>query len=118
MNQRMLGGVYEEQAAAFLEQQGYGVLEKNYRCRMGEIDLIAMDSEYLVFVEVKYRRDGQKGNPVEAVGYRKQRTISKVAAYYLMSHGMSMEKPCRFDVVGILGEEITLIKDAFPYRER
>ena len=118
MNQRMLGGVYEEQAAAFLEQQRYSVLEKNYRCRMGEIDLIAMDGEYLVFVEVKYRSNGQKGNPVEAVDYRKQRTISKVAAYYLMSHGMSMEQPCRVDVVGILGEEITLIKDAFPYRER
>lgn len=116
MNKRKIEAAHERQAAVFLKQKGYEILEMNYRCRMGEIDLIAKDNEYLVFVEVKYRKNEQAGNPFEAVNYGKQRMISKVAAYYLMRQGFSMEQPCRFDVVGILGNEMTLIKNAFEYR--
>lgn len=116
MNTRKIGAAHEKEAAAFLKQKGYEIIQMNYRCRMGEIDLIAKDGEYLVFVEVKYRKDEQSGNPFEAVHYKKQRMISKVAAYYLMRHGFSTEQPCRFDVVGIVGSEVTLIKNAFEYR--
>ena len=55
MNKRQLGTVYEQKAAAYLQQQGYEILECNFRCRIGEIDIIAREGEYLCFVEVKYR---------------------------------------------------------------
>lgn len=115
MNKRILGTQYEQRAADFLKEQGYFILQKNYRCRLGEIDIIARDRKYLVFVEVKYRRNDKKGYPGQAVTYQKQRTISKVAGEYLMRHSYNMEVLCRFDVVSILGEEITLIKNAFEY---
>jgi len=115
MNRRAVGTVYEKLAGAYLEQQGYEILECNFRCRMGEIDIIAKDGEYLVFVEVKYRSSERTGSPLEAVDVRKQRVISKVASYYCLTHGHSEGKPCRFDVVAVNGEEYTLIKNAFEY---
>ena len=72
-----MGTAYEKLAGAYLEQQGYEILEYNYRCRMGEIDIVARQGGYLVFVEVKYRADNAAGNPLEAVTSAKQRTISK-----------------------------------------
>lgn len=115
MNTRSLGAQYEQQAAEFLKKQGYLILQKNYRCRLGEIDLIAKDNETLVFVEVKYRKNDKMGYPSQAVTYQKQRTISKVAGEYLMRHSYGLNLPCRFDVVSILGKEITVIKNAFEY---
>ncbi len=112
-NNRQTGTAHEEKAAAWLETQGMRILERNYRCRQGEIDLIAMDGRYLVFVEVKYRRDMQAGHPAEAVDVRKQRRISRAAARYLMERGISQEQPCRFDVVAVLGDRTEHIKDAF-----
>lgn len=61
-----MGTAYEKLAGAYLEQQGYEILEYNYRCRMGEIDIVARQGGYLVFVEVKYRADNTAGNPLEA----------------------------------------------------
>ena len=113
MNKRKTGSRYEEQAAAFLEQQGFQILERNDRDRKGEIDIIAKDGTCLVFVEVKYRKDIDNGYPEEAVGYYKQQHIRHTAAYYLCSHGLGDDTICRFDVVSILGTEIRLIKDAF-----
>ncbi len=112
-NKRETGSYYEEKAAAFLQKKGYEILEKNYRNRSGEIDLIARDGGYLVFVEVKYRSDLRNGWPEEAVDARKQMKIRQTARYYLYSHGYTEETPCRFDVAAILGEEIRLIKNAF-----
>lgn len=109
---REVGARYERRAGEYLESLGYKIIEYNYRCRKGEIDLIAKDGEYLVFCEVKFRKDSRKGHPSEAVDYRKQRIISKCAMYYLMEHGLS-DIPCRFDVVGMEGGEVLLIKDAF-----
>lgn len=113
MNKRMVGSGYEEVAAAYLRKEGYQILEKNFRDRQGEIDLIARDGIFLVFVEVKYRKDRERGYPQEAVTPKKQRTIRKTALYYLYTHGLGEETPCRFDVVAILGDEILLLKDAF-----
>lgn len=115
MNKRSVGTVYEKLAGGFLEQQGYEILEYNFRCRMGEIDIVARDGDYLVFVEVKYRSNGRTGSPLEAVDARKQRVISKVASYYCLTHGYGETKPCRFDVIAICGDEYTLIKNAFEY---
>ena len=112
-NKRATGGRYEEMAAAFLEEKGYQILERNYRERSGEIDLIARDGRYLVFVEVKYRRDTGSGYPEEAVNARKQARIRHAAAYYLYSRRYPSDTPCRFDVVSIPGTEIRLIADAF-----
>ena len=115
INKRAVGTAYEKLAGEYLIKQGYEVLEYNFRCRMGEIDLVAKDREYLVFVEVKYRSSGRTGSPLEAVDARKQRIISKVASYYCLTHGYGEGKACRFDVVAIKGEEYTLIKNAFEY---
>lgn len=99
-----------------MEQQGYEILEYNYRCRMGEVDIVARQNGYLVFVEVKYRADGGTGNPLEAVTPAKQRTISKVASYYCLTHGYGTDTSCRFDVVAILGKKIKVIQNAFEYQ--
>ena len=115
-NNRRTGTGYERKAGANLESLGYKIVTYNYRCRMGEIDLIARDGEYLVFVEVKYRATGVSGYPEEAVDARKQQTIAKCAMHFLMKQGND-DVPCRFDVVAIAGaegqEEITLYQDAF-----
>lgn len=112
-NKRKIGSRAEGQAAAFLTEQGYELLEQNFFCRQGEIDLIAREGTTLVFVEVKYRLNEANGNPAEAVDRRKQQHLAKAARYYLFSHGYPEDTICRFDVVGILGEQITLYRDAF-----
>lgn len=115
LNKRAVGTAYEKQAGKYLEQRGYRIMEYNFRCRSGEIDIIAKDGEYLVFVEVKYRRDTRSGSPLEAVDYKKQRIIGRTASYYCHTHGYGETTPCRFDVVAILGEEIQVIANAFEY---
>lgn len=113
-NNRQTGARYEREAAAYLERQGYRILEYNYRCKMGEIDLIAKDGISLVFCEVKYRKGTECGHPEEAVDVRKQRILSKCAMYYLMEHGL-MDSACRFDVVSIEGDKLTHYRNAFDY---
>ena len=115
MNRRETGARYEEEAVRALYARGYRILERNFRCRFGEIDIIARHGGLLVFIEVKYRGGGGNGLPQEAVTRGKQRTICRTADYYRMSHGYGEDTSCRFDVVAILGEEITLYQNAFPY---
>ena len=115
MNRRKEGAYYENLVAEYLKTQGYEILEKNYRCRIGEIDLIAKEGETLVFVEVKYRRDDKMGNPKKAVNLKKQKKISMTASYYLMRECGRMDIPCRFDVAAVLGEQIEVVKNAFEY---
>ena len=100
-------------AAAYLKENGYQILERNFRCRLGEIDLIARDGSCLVFIEVKYRSSLKDGAPLEAVDRRKQKKIIRVAEYYLCMHPEKTELPCRFDVIGIEEGEIRLIQNAF-----
>lgn len=73
INTRRIGTAHERQAETFLKEKGYRIVARNYRCRSGEIDLIARDGECLVFVEVRYRTDTGKGHPLETVDTRKQR---------------------------------------------
>ncbi len=94
--------------------RGYEILEYNYRCRLGEIDIIARDGAYLVFCEVKYRSDSRSGHPAEAVDRKKQQTISKCALYYITGRGMH-KQACRFDVVSFEGDAVTVYQDAFDY---
>ena len=113
MNKRQLGTVYEQKAAAYLQQQGYEILECNFRCRLGEIDIVAREGGYLCFVEVKYRSGDGYGSPLEAVGVYKQRKIIKVAHYYMMRKRLGLYMPCRFDVIAIEKDQITLLRNAF-----
>ena len=113
MNRRETGSRYEKFAAGQLEKRGYEVLAFNYRCRQGEVDLICRQGGVLVFVEVKYRKDAQKGWGMEAVDSRKQQRIIRAARVYLARHYTYQDIPCRFDVVSFCGEEITLVKNAF-----
>lgn len=114
-NRRRLGTAYEERAAEYLCRKGYRILERNFRCRLGEIDLIAEECGALVFLEVKYRKNNRYGSPAEAVTSAKQRTICRVADFYRMSRRIPESQSCRFDVVAIQGEQIEIYKDAFSY---
>ena len=112
-----IGRKYEEKAAELLEKQGYFILERNYRCKQGEIDLIGKEGEYLCFIEVKYRSGLSYGSPLEAVTKAKQRKISRTALYYLTKEGYPEDTPCRFDVVGISSDRAELIRNAFEYQK-
>ena len=107
-NNRRLGADKEALAASYLESRGVSILERNFRCRQGEIDLVAREGEYLVFAEVKYRGTGEKGYALEAVGPAKQAKICRVADYYRAVHGYGDNTSVRYDVVGIQGEDRTL----------
>ena len=114
LNKREKGSFYEKAAGKYLESKGYVILEYNYRCKVGEIDIVAKDGDYLVFCEVKYRRTNKKGNALEAIAFSKQKILSKCALFYIAERKLSY-LPCRFDAVGIDGDKITLIKNAFDY---
>lgn len=117
LNQRQIFGEKGESIAVrYLKKKGYKILEKNYRTKLGEIDIIAKDKDTIVFVEVKSRRSWQFGNPKGAVTPAKQRKISKVALYYLKTNDRSNAK-ARFDVVTITATRdkstIEIVKNAF-----
>lgn len=115
MNKREVGSEKEALAEEYLRKKGYRILERNFRCKLGEVDIIAMHQNFLVFIEVKYRASADFGQPTDAVNYKKQVRISNVASYYVYSHRQYANHNCRFDVVSIVGNEITLYQNAFPY---
>ena len=112
-----LGRWGEKEAAKFLRHLGYDVLEKNFVCPAGEIDIVAREGDELVFVEVKTRTEADFGGPLAAVNATKRRKLALVASSYL-ARRRAGELPCRFDVVGVTrkpgGEgEIEHVRDAF-----
>ncbi len=112
-----LGQNGEDIAAEFLCKNGYSILTRNYRCPLGEIDIIAKIREVLVFIEVKTRMSEAYGSPAAAVTHRKQRQISNTAQYYLAERKL-FDAPARFDVVSIIirsaqGTLIEIIPNAF-----
>ena len=90
----------EAEAAKLLRRSGYRVLARNYRCRHGEIDIVAFEGGEYVFVEVKTRRTDGMGSALDAVTPAKQRRIARVAEQYLAERGIE-DRPCRFDVVAM-----------------
>lgn len=114
-NTRRIGARKERLVCEWLEQRGYRILERNFTCRTGEIDLVAREGGYLVFVEVKYRGGLSCGTPEEAVDWRKQRKISRTALFYLARYGYAESTPVRFDVVSVSGEEPVLYRNAFEF---
>ncbi len=115
MNKRETGSFKENEAAVYLEHNGLKIIERNFSCRFGEIDLVAEDGEYTVFTEVKYRKTASSGHPEEAVDHRKARKISKVSDYYRMIRHLRPDAMIRFDVVAIEGSDIKWYKNAFEY---
>ena len=113
MNTRQIGAEKEELVVKYLQQRGMEILERNFRNRQGEIDIVGRHEGYLVFAEVKYRGSLRQGNPAEAVDVRKQRQICKVADYYRMIHGLGEQTQVRYDVIAVTKDEITWIKNAF-----
>ncbi|MFW6094510.1 MAG: YraN family protein [Pseudomonadota bacterium] len=90
----------EEVTAKYLERQGLALLERNFRCRLGELDLVMAEGETLVFVEVRYRRGVAYGTALETIGARKQNKLLAAARVYLAARGRA-DARCRFDVVSV-----------------
>lgn len=106
----------EDLAAGYLERAGYRIIERNYRCLFGEIDLVARDGGTIVFIEVKSRRSDRFGPPQASVGPKKQKKMSQIALHYLEQNQLHACK-ARFDVVAVsllpAGHRVELIRDAF-----
>ncbi len=98
---QLLGRYGERKACAYLKKQGYRILGTNFRCKAGEVDIIAADHETLVFVEVKTRSSDQFGTPQEAVTAEKLRTLRQVAQYYLRETDAPNNMPVRYDILAL-----------------
>ncbi|MDO5292089.1 MAG: YraN family protein [bacterium] len=116
-NKRVIGNDKEQLVVKHLETLGYQVIMTNYFCQAGEIDIIAKENGYLVFIEVKYRSNLKNGYPEEAVTKRKMHAIIKTANHYLLRHGLSFDSPCRFDVAVLLKDDIKVYQNAFMIDE-
>ena len=114
-NKVQRGASAETDASRLLVDAGYRIVERNFRCKVGEIDIVARDGDVLVFVEVRSRSDDAHGSAVEMIRNTKQRRVVRVARYYLATVEPVFEQ-CRFDVVAITAGEPILIKDAFRAR--
>ncbi|PIE59408.1 MAG: YraN family protein [Desulfobulbus propionicus] len=118
---KRLGKYGEELAARYLQSSGYLIRARNYRLRCGEVDIIAEKDDVIAFVEVKTRTSTRFGTPLDAVDRRKQRQLSRLAAYYLQQN-REQDKTARFDVLAIILDQeaepiIELVADAFDYIE-
>ena len=113
---KTLGQQGEALTAAFLERKGYAILCRNYRCRSGEVDIIARKKKLICFIEVKTRRTDRFGQPEEAVTPHKQRKIGRAAQDFLLRHRLE-DQPARFDVAAVDfstgGGIINYIENAF-----
>lgn len=110
---KSIGDTAESIAENFLIKNKLSIIEKNYRMKTGEIDLIANDQDTLVFIEVKYRKSTRFGHPLEMVTPGKQKKIIRTSQLYLQKHPKLSNKACRFDVISIHNQEIDWIKNAF-----
>ena len=100
---REQGEYTENLACQYLEQKGFKLIEKNFNCKVGEIDLIMRDDDSLVFVEVRYRKSNHFGSAAESITANKQSKLIKTASLYLQRHDKLNKYPARFDVVSITG---------------
>ncbi len=98
------GQCAEDIALEYLQQQGLTPLERNFSCKLGEIDLIMRDHEFLIFIEVRYRKNTQFGHPLETINISKQHKIIKTSHYFLATHPKLSYLPCRIDAIAIHSE--------------
>ena len=116
MNNREKGFIYEEKTCQYIQEHTMKIVERNYSCKCGEIDIIARDENSLVFIEVKYRASMAYGHPAYAVDYRKQRRIIRSATWYTKKIHW-IDQPVRFDVALWTGDYLEYHKGAFNYYE-
>ncbi len=109
---RALGAHAEARAAQFLQRKGHRILDRNWCCRGGEIDLVCDDGGTVVFVEVRARQDDRHGSPAETVVSVKRRRLIRAAELWLLQAKRG-DVPCRFDVLAIEGDTIEHFEDAF-----
>lgn len=95
------GSDYEKLAARWLQERGLTIVQHNYRCKAGEIDLVARDGRHLVFVEVRARANPRFASAAASVDRRKQTRLLRTARHYLLQHPAAADAPCRFDVIAI-----------------
>ena len=113
-SQQTTGSLSEKRAEKYLKKHGLKTIQKNFSCKLGEIDIIMRDHDVLVFVEVRTRQNENYANSLESVMPAKQRRIIKTALYYLQMTEQVDKTDCRFDVIGIdQGANLTWIKNAF-----
>ena len=107
----------EAAALAHLQEQGLRLLASNWRCRAGELDLVMLEGDTVVFVEVRYRRHAAWGGAVASVDLRKQRKLVRAAQHYLLTEPRWSARPCRFDVIALTGDQqrpaLDWIRNAF-----
>ena len=121
MNKHVFGMQGEDIACKFIESHGGRIIERNFRFKGGEIDVIYKDGDYIVFGEIKYRSSSTFGMAEEAVGYRKQRTISRGCDFYLVKNQLDEFTKVRFDVIALNIDEgqntvkVHYVKNAFDY---
>lgn len=117
LNSRDHGSALEKQAAAHIKKFGFDIVETNYQCKLGEIDIIAKKDHCLVFIEVRHRKHKKFGGALESVDMKKQKKIIKAASYYLQQKKLTNTMECRFDVIAIEGPigqfKINWIENAF-----
>ena len=108
----IVGSLAEERAVEALQAAGYRIVARNFRCKLGELDVVAYDRGVLVFVEVRSRADARYGHAAEMVTWKKRQQVTRVAGAYL-----ALKRPrfhqCRFDVVAITGDRIDIVRDAW-----
>ena len=97
------GNRAEKMALRFLKRQGLNLIERNYHCRFGEIDIVMRDKEYLVFVEVRYRNSNEFGGAIASVDNKKQAKLRRSAEHYLIKYKKT-DEPCRFDILCVNGD--------------
>jgi len=112
VNNRRLGKLGEDIAVKYLRKNGYQIIERNFRNKLGEIDIIAREGDVISFIEVKSRGSEQFGSGLEAIDKRKMRKLSQVALTYIKLHSLE-DVMCRFDVLALSDSKIDLIKNAF-----
>ncbi|WP_029321780.1 YraN family protein [Butyrivibrio sp. AE3004] len=120
MNKRETGTYYENLACEYIMENGAEILLRNFRSKKGEIDIVAKDGRYLIFIEVKYRTTSRYGTAEAAVNYRKQKVICRVSDYYMKRFGIDVGTPVRYDVIAIWVDEMSAAhirwhKNAFSY---
>ncbi|HSX20873.1 MAG TPA: YraN family protein [Gammaproteobacteria bacterium] len=117
MNAVLTGKKIEDRAVEYLQNIGIIVLHRNFSCKCGEIDLIAVENETLLFIEVRYRKNLAFGSPAETITLAKQQKIIRAAEFYLQAKSWATKLACRFDVIAVTESmddlNIEWIKDAF-----
>ena len=113
MNKRHVGNDKEDMVCLYLQGFNIEILDRNFYTRHGEIDIVGKDGDYLVFFEVKYRKDDSYGDPLEAISYSKKKRIYNAARVYLYLKHYPENTFIRFDCVGVTGSRINWVKAAF-----